>query len=209
MILLVGGPKGGTGKSTIATNIAAELSTSRDVLLVDTDAPQFTAANWATRRKQTELSKVTCVQRTGDIFDDVVDLATRYAEVVIDAGGRDSEELRTALVCADQVCIPVRASQPDLDSLAEFLPVLKKARSLNRKLEVSVLVSMAPTHHRSSEVAEALDYIRGVLDLKALPVVVHERKVYRDAVIDGHGVGECRDDKAKHELKNLLEAIYG
>ncbi len=38
MIICVGGTKGGTGKSTVATNLAVMLATSgRDVLLVDAD----------------------------------------------------------------------------------------------------------------------------------------------------------------------------
>ena len=41
MIVLVGGVKGGSGKSTIATNLAVALSHFRhDVLLVDTDGQQ-------------------------------------------------------------------------------------------------------------------------------------------------------------------------
>ena len=49
MILLLGGEKGGTGKSTLATNLAAWLAVAgRDVILVDTDV-QRTAAHWVDR----------------------------------------------------------------------------------------------------------------------------------------------------------------
>ena len=38
MIILIGGEKGGTGKTTIATNLSAMRALAgRDVLLVDTD----------------------------------------------------------------------------------------------------------------------------------------------------------------------------
>ena len=41
MIILIGGEKGGTGKTTIATNLAAlRAMAGRDVLLVDTDPPR-------------------------------------------------------------------------------------------------------------------------------------------------------------------------
>ena len=46
MIILIGSPKGGCGKSTTAVNISAELSTrGHDVVLVDADK-QATGANW-------------------------------------------------------------------------------------------------------------------------------------------------------------------
>ena len=42
MIVLIGGEKGGTGKSTIATNLAAYLANrSDDVVLLDADSPSY------------------------------------------------------------------------------------------------------------------------------------------------------------------------
>ena len=53
MIILVGSKKGGVGKSTIATNIAAILiSRSKEVVLVDADR-QSTSSNWADDRENT------------------------------------------------------------------------------------------------------------------------------------------------------------
>ena len=61
MILLLGGEKGGTGKSTLATNLAAWLAVQgRDVILVDTDV-QRTAANWVDRRNQ--IGRASCRER--------------------------------------------------------------------------------------------------------------------------------------------------
>ncbi len=52
MIVMIGGIKGGTGKSTIATNLAAYLTNKgSDVLLLDVD-PQATAYKWAVRRQE-------------------------------------------------------------------------------------------------------------------------------------------------------------
>ena len=46
MIVLIGGEKGGTGKSTLATNLAVCLAhRGRDVLLLDCD-PQRSSASW-------------------------------------------------------------------------------------------------------------------------------------------------------------------
>ncbi len=99
MILLLGGEKGGTGKSTLATNLAAWLAVNdRDVILVDTDV-QRTAANWVDRRNLLNgVPAVQCAERRGNVFHALRDLAKRYEEVIVDAGGRDSEpEQRTTM----------------------------------------------------------------------------------------------------------------
>lgn len=52
MIVLIGGEKGGTGKSTISTNLAAIRTISGgDVLLYEID-PQRTSTFWASRRDE-------------------------------------------------------------------------------------------------------------------------------------------------------------
>ena len=52
MIVVFGGEKGGTGKTTLATNIAAELAIkNKDVLLIDTDR-QESASSWCYVRKK-------------------------------------------------------------------------------------------------------------------------------------------------------------
>jgi len=96
MIILIGGEKGGTGKTTIATNLAAMRALAgRDVLLIDTD-PQGSANYWAQSRDELEITpRVSCVQKFGKgLPAEVKDLAKRYQDIIIDAGGRDSVELQ-------------------------------------------------------------------------------------------------------------------
>ena len=66
MILLIGGEKGGTGKTTVATNLAAlRAAAGHDVLLVDTDR-QGSAAAWCQlRAEHPQLPQVACVQLFG------------------------------------------------------------------------------------------------------------------------------------------------
>ena len=100
MIILIGGEKGGTGKTTIATNLAAMRALAgRDVLLIDTD-PQGSANYWVQSRDEEKITpRVACIQKFGKgLPAEVKDLAHRYQDIIIDAGGRDSVELRSALV---------------------------------------------------------------------------------------------------------------
>ncbi len=67
MIILIGGEKGGTGKTTLATSLAANRALAgRDVLLIDTDT-QGSASYWAQSRGESEARprRVACVQKFG------------------------------------------------------------------------------------------------------------------------------------------------
>ena len=132
MILLLGGEKGGTGKTTIATNLAAlRAAAGYDVLLIDTDR-QGTAAAWCqVRAEDPRLPRIACVQLFGkNVQTGLRDLAGRYREVIIDAGGRDAVELRSALVGADCVYIPIQPSQYDVWTLEHMQELVVTAHEM-------------------------------------------------------------------------------
>lgn len=212
MILLIGGEKGGTGKSTIATNIAVNLAyQQQEVVIIDCD-PQGTATKWLSRRNKLfpNLPKVFSIQKTGDIYDTSIDMSHRYKYVIIDAGGRDSEELRTAMVACNKMYIPLKASQPDIETSNHIIQLIKLARTLNPKLLAFTMISMAPTNHVLKEDQEAILLLSKLNIAKTSNVIIHERKVYRDAiaVADGKGVMEYDNIKAKNEIIQLLEEIF-
>lgn len=210
MIVLFGGEKGGTGKSTLATNLAAWLSQQgRDVLLVDTDR-QRTAANWVDRRNQLpDAPTIHCTERHGNVFHALRDLATRYEDVIVDAGGRDSEELRTALVAAHVVYVPIKASQPDLETSVHMNELIQLARGMNPTLAARIIICMAPTNPSIRETAEAQAVLTELSALTPSAVTVCERKAYRDAITEGRGVCELENAKATAEMQALMNEIYG
>lgn len=211
LIVLVGGEKGGTGKSTIATNLAACLACRGiDVVLLDAD-PQATASRWVERRNgfSPGLPRVHCVQKTGDIFETIRDLSGRYQQVVVDAGGRDSEELRSAMVAADRFYIPLKASQPDLETVINVSRLVKTACGLNPGLRACAVVSMASTHPAVTEAHEARELLAELPEIGLSQAVIGERKIFRDAIVEGRGVIECRNNKARAEIELLAEEIYG
>lgn len=209
MIVLFGGEKGGTGKSTLATNLCVWLaSQGRDVILVDTDL-QRTASHWVDRRNALEgLATIHCAERRGNVFHALRDLAKRYQEVVVDAGGRDSEELRTALVAAHRLYMPLKASQPDLETSLHMNELVKLARALNESLDARALISMAPTNPVINEPQEARELLSDLTELGLSSVIIRERKVYRDAIAEGRGVVEMGNEKATAEIQALATETY-
>ena len=210
MILLFGGEKGGTGKSTLATNLAVWLAQQgRDTIVVDTDR-QMTASHWVDRRNLAgDLPKVHCAEKHGNVFHSVRDLAGRYDEVIVDAGGRDSEELRTALVAAHVLYVPLRASQPDLETSVHMNELVSLARGMNPGLEARLIISMAPTNPSIQEAAQAQELLRELPAFKLSGVMIRERKIYRDVISEGLGVTESENAKAIAEIRELAREIYG
>lgn len=209
MIVLIGSRKGGAGKSTLATCLAVELAKLGDTLLIDADV-QSTAATWAGDREEAgHKPSVPCVQKLGNIRGAVLDLAKRYTYVVVDAAGRDSQELRTAMTCADLMIAPFRPSQADLDTAQGLADIIEQAQDFNPNLTVKALLTMCPTHPNNPEIQDARDYLEGIKALPLLDCLVHDRKAYRDALSLGRGVTEHTDDKAREEIMRLVEVING
>ena len=210
MIVLLGGEKGGTGKSTIATNLAVWLAIKgRDVILVDTDR-QMTASHWVDRRNKIDvLITVNCAEKYGNVFHALQDLSKCYEEVIVDAGGRDSEELRSALVVADMIYVPLKASQPDLETSVHMNELVQLARGMNEKLQARLVISMAPTNPIIHETQEAQELLTQLPEFQLSSAKICERKIYRDAISDGHGVMEMNNNKAIAEIEVLANEIYG
>ena len=103
IIVVIGGIKGGAGKSTIAANLAARRAVSHEVLLVDGD-DQETTTLWASTRSENfpeGSQRLTCIQLRGKAArDEVLKLASRYDDAIIDVGGRDTTTQRAALTVA-------------------------------------------------------------------------------------------------------------
>ena len=212
MILLIGGEKGGTGKTTLAVNLAAlRARAGRDVLLVDTDI-QASASYWALSRDEGPTQpRVACIQKFGKgLQTEVQDLATRYQEVIIDAGGRDSVELRSALVVADRAFIPIQPSQFDIWTLGRMDDLVRTAQGFNPQLQSWVTISRASTNPSVSEVNEAQSLLADFAHLQLAQTVIRDRIAYRKAARYGLSVEELKpvDAKAAEELRALYQEVF-
>jgi chromosome partitioning protein len=121
--VLVAGSKGGVGKTTVATHLAAYAALNgRNTALVDLD-PQHSSMRWAQRRLQM-TSPVLGIDGAGRRnWPDRLPVDTGY--VVIDApAGAMADGLVIALEQADVLVTPVPPSTLDIEATVTFLDSL-------------------------------------------------------------------------------------
>ena len=206
MIVLLGGEKGGTGKSTMATNLAvAHLINGKDVILVDADK-QASSADWAALRDENEITpRVPYVQKLGKkLHVEIQDLEKRYGTVIVDCGGRDSIELRSAMLVANTL----KPSQFDAWTLENNSPVVEQAQLINPNLKVDIFINQASPNPRIKEVQEIQGYIQDFPELNLAKTVIKDRIAFRKAASAGKTVLELGDEKAIRELIHLYKEIF-
>jgi chromosome partitioning protein len=210
MVLVVGNVKGGVGKSMLATNIAAVLAgQGRDVLLIDGDE-QASATTFAElRAERGGLPAFTTVQLHGAaIRQQMRQLREKYAEVVIDCGGRDTGSLRAALTVGDAILVPFQPRSVDLWAAPQIAALVAEAREINDGLRACSLLNCADAQGRDND--DALEALRGVEGIEALPLVIGRRKAFPNGFSEGLSVLEQspKDAKACDEIMGVVRALY-
>jgi chromosome partitioning protein len=219
-ITVIGGQKGGTGKSNLAGNLAARLA--RDgarVVIVDTDMSQNTSDAWqAMRATNDALPFVECEiqvcdddDRNGAKMAGALDaLAARFDHVLIDTGGADSSELRVALTKAHWFVSPVKPAPADMWTLKKIHALLLAARRFNPALRAKVVLSIAPTNPKRGEAKAAQTFIARFPELELCRAVIRDRAAYLRAYGQGRGVIEYAptDVAAIAEINQLASEIF-
>lgn len=212
MKLLVGGTKGGTGKSTVAVNLAAlRAGQGRDVLLVDTDR-QGSAGLWAASRNAAGVSPtITCVAAYGDrVADEIGRLASKFDDIVIDAGGFDSVELRSAMMIADAMLVPARPGVFDFFAVASLDRMVGDAKAFNAVLDARLLLNCMPTHKHASDAETMRESVSGLHNIVVMGPMIRSRRAFYDAAADGRGVSEMvrPDVKAVAEILAVAQEVW-
>ena len=211
MIVTVGNVKGGVGKSTLAINLAIlRASAGRDVLLVDGDE-QGTARTFTELRAEMlgQVGYTTVALQGAALRTQVRQLASKYDDIVIDVGGRDTGSLRAALTITHTLLIPVQPRTFDIWAVDHLASLVAEARELNDQLRTLIVINAADAQGKDNE--DAAEALRAVEGMYMLPVTIGRRKAFPNAAATGRAVTEQtpRDPKAVREMEALAEEIYG
>jgi chromosome partitioning protein len=211
MIVAVLGEKGGTGKTTLATNLAGmRAAAGRQVLLVDADR-QGSASYWAEQRRATRCPTVTCLQKLGRAFvRDLRALAPRYDDVIVDVAAGDSPDLEAVLRVAARVLIPVQPAGLDVWTLGLLEDRVAEAQAVNPTLTAFVVLNRASPNPRDRDTHDAQQAMAACAHLRIAPVVLRERVAIKRATPAGLSIQEYtpRDPKATAELAQVYQLAF-
>lgn len=209
MIYTIGGIKGGSGKSTVATNLVILLaSKGRDVLLVDAD-DQETSTDFTSLREDRTDGKAgyTAIQLAGAaVHKQIPKLAQRYEDVVIDTGGRDTESQRAALTISDIYLVPFKPRSFDVWTIEKVQTLVDQAQIINPRLKAFVFLNMADP--RGEENVEAAELLKQSESLQFIGTSLGHWKAFANAAANGLSVIELKgEEKATLEFKALYQHI--
>ncbi len=211
MIVVVGGIKGGSGKTTIATNLTVLRSiTGKKVLLVDADE-QRSSSDWSDQRiglSHTSCQFVTISLSGKSIYSQLDKMKQDYDDIIIDVGGRDTTSQRSALSIADVFLIPFKPRSLDIWTIGAVKNMINEIKAANPKLICYAVINQADS--KGSDNNDANEVISECQDLICLPIPIGQRKAFSNAASEGLAVCELKslDKKADLEMKILYESIF-
>ena len=218
MIISIVNEKGGSGKTTLAVNLSARLSEDGDnVLLIDAD-PQKSTEVFSDMRSQSNLEPLfSNVSKTGiSLGDEIKRMRNAFDSIIVDTGGRDSKEMRKAILSSNIIIIPTIPSQYDVNVLDHMLEIYNEVIEINPNLLALVLVNrVSPNPFLAKELENLKEYINEAKKEKSLDrvimleSVIYERQAYRKAVIEGKSMKEFCDknDKALNDFESFYQEL--
>lgn len=199
--------KGGSGKSTIAFNLALWLiMQGEEVIVYDLD-PQQTLNDVAMLRIEDGTEPVLKVNK---ISTDKVsnDLHAHSCHVLVDVGASNLEAMNAAIYSADRVIIPVQPSQPDVWATQRFLKIVKQA-CVDNVPELIAFINRADTHCSVTESDEAEQALLMLDSVSVLPVRICQRTNFRRALSEGLSIFELSGkSKSAKEFDQFAHALY-
>lgn len=207
MVITIGNQKGGVGKTTIATNMAVLSSMkNKQTLLVDADS-QGSSMDFRSLRKD-NFNSVHAVQITKPTIHTDISTFGNFDNIFIDAGGRDSETFRSAIMACDCLLVPATPSPYDVWSSEETFKILRQARIYKKIKACIILNQVVKNTNVSQEVQKVIKKMAKEYNLEICKGILYSRVVYRESVSEGKGVCEyAPNSKASIEIQNLYKEV--
>jgi chromosome partitioning protein len=203
-IIVMGGSKGGSGRTTLAINLAAHSAAAGlSVLLVDgTGRSPASIKRWMAVRTKVDppAAPISAVSLDGRYFSqELSHLIAGYSVVVIDTFLGNSDVEQAALEMADAVVVPMQWATLQMEGHGQYGYFLCHAQVMNPKLRIIMVANqVALTRLREDVVADWSGFLSkhlpGLRQTSILPV--YQRLDYTEALERGLGVIERAEFKS-------------
>lgn len=213
MIITVGNTKGGVGKTTLAVNLAiARTLAGREVWLIDGDRQGTAQTAISIRADAGHAPGIACASYPDGptLRAQVQQQASKFDDIIIDAGGRDSTALRAALVLSDVLLVPFQPRSYDVWALNDIAVLVDEARSVRDGLRAFAILNCADPGEASIDNIEAAEAVADVPQFEYLATPIRRRKSFANAAGQGLSVLELKpsDKKATNELNALIKILF-
>lgn len=211
MIIVCGGIKGGSGKTTVATNLAIiRAGQGSDVLLIDAD-DQETATDFTTQRSEKRDGEpgYTNIKLTGAaVRNQTLRLKEKYQDIIIDTGGRDTTSQRAALSVADVLLVPFVPRSFDVWTIEKVSKLVAEMRQANPHLKAFTFINRADPLGQDNEGAAEL--LKESQELEFIETSLGYRKAFGNAASAGLAVTELKpeNEKATEEIMLLAQYLF-
>ena len=204
MITVIGNLKGGSGKSTVAFNLALWLAWhGRSVSVLDLD-PQKTLTDLIALRREENYAPDVNVLPSDMALETLNDV---NGDVLVDVGVASMERMFSAIGVADRLLVPVVPGQADVWSTQRFLNMIRPHRS--PQCEVLMFLNRTDALGGSKETREAAEAIAMLTAGNVLPARLAQRIWLCRSLSEGLAVFELGpNEKASHEFLGLAMALY-
>lgn len=202
-VIAVLNPKGGCGKTTLATNLARALhDRGIKTLLVDSD-PQGSAADWHAAREDNPLPFL--AYGKPENFKALPGIAQPYAYVLIDGAAKLEGMIAAALKVADSVLIPVQPSPYDIWAVTDLVDLIKARQEVMAgKPQAAFVISRAIKRTvLSREVLTAL----AEYPLPVFATATMQRQSYPRTAAEGKSVFESGSKEAAQEISAITDEL--
>jgi len=219
MILVCGGVKGGTGKTTTAVNLGIERARrGAKVLLVDADPDQESLTDYVSNRDERGIQPgLNVVQVKGTTTSKtLLGLARDYPDIIVDCGGFDSVELRQAVLVCQLWIVPLNPTQMQVWTMPKLKEVLDGANAFREDAQLTAhLLGMRLSTNSLNRARADLEAVAAEFEgFRVLSTIVHQRAAFERAEALGLAVTELdkpseSDRKARDAIVRLHDELYG
>jgi chromosome partitioning protein len=207
MVIAVSHQKGGVGKSTIAFNLAVELSKRYPVEMIDLDVQETVSAYNRIRKMMGQKGLLIHSFKNDKEMVDFVNNSDEKKVIIIDSGGFDSSMNRLSIALADFLITPVSSEFTEILGLEKYKQILDQVSSkVGETIVTNVVLNKISPQLKNFD--EIIEFINSSEHFELLNTKLRRRVDFSNSVAHGFSVKELDEySESSKELQLLLEEI--